>query len=324
MKNLMHTFSKNFIYPLLLIIFSGCNALAPEVYLYSFFKKNGQDGLHLAYSFDALKWEALKGNQSFITPELGKNKLMRDPCIIEGPDKKFHMVWTIGWGEKSIGYANSTDLIHWSEQKLIPVMEHEADALNCWAPELFYDDTSGQYLIYWSTTIPGRFPKTDLPQDNKNHRMYYVTTNDFESFSDTKLFFDQGFNVIDGTIQKIDSRYYLFLKNETKYPKPEKNIRIATSKNLLGAYSQASEPITDDWVEGPSAIETPEGWIVYYDEYTRENMGAVLSTDLKNWEDISDQISFPEGTRHGTVFKVNRPIFDQLFQYSEQSQSAEK
>jgi hypothetical protein len=37
-----------------------------------FFKKKGQDGLHLAYSFDALKWEALKGNQSFITPKLGK------------------------------------------------------------------------------------------------------------------------------------------------------------------------------------------------------------------------------------------------------------
>ena len=53
MKNLIHTFSKNFIYSLLLIIFLGCNASAPEVYLYSFFKKNGQDGLHLAYSFDA-------------------------------------------------------------------------------------------------------------------------------------------------------------------------------------------------------------------------------------------------------------------------------
>ena len=91
MKNLIHTFSKNFIYPLLLIIFLGCNASAPEVYLYSFFKKNGQDGLHLAYSFDALKWEALKGNQSFITPELGKNKLMRDPCIIEGQTINF--IW---------------------------------------------------------------------------------------------------------------------------------------------------------------------------------------------------------------------------------------
>lgn len=37
-------------------------------------------------------------------------------------------------------------------------------------------------------------------------------------------------------------------------------------------------------------------------------MGAVRSKDLKNWEDISDQISFPEGTRHGSVFKVSPQI----------------
>lgn len=27
-------------------------------------------------------------------------------------------------------------------------------------------------------------------------------------------------------------------------------------------------------------------------------MGAVQSRDLKNWEDISDQVYFPEGARH--------------------------
>ena len=45
--------------------------------------------------------------------------------------------------------------------------------------------------------------------------MYYVTTDDFKIFSDTKLFFDQGFSIVDGTIQKIDLRYYLFLKMRT-------------------------------------------------------------------------------------------------------------
>jgi hypothetical protein len=41
-------------------------------------------------------------------------------------------------------------------------------------------------------------------------------------------------------------------------------------------------------------------------------MGAVRSKDLKNWEDISDQISFPEGTRHGTVFKVSQKVLENL------------
>ena len=95
-------------------------------------------------------------------------------------------------------------LSNWSEQIYIPVMNHEETALNCWAPEIVYDDTKKQYLIYWSTTIPGRFPESIGSEGNKyNHRMYYVTTSDFQSFSNTELFYDHGFNVIDGTILKL-------------------------------------------------------------------------------------------------------------------------
>ena len=152
-----------------------------DIYMFSYFLGNGEDGLHLAYSKDGLKWEALKSNSSFLTPEVGNDKLMRDPCIIQGPEGKFHMVWTISWKEKSIGYAYSKDLINWSKQKSIPVMEHEKEAQNCWAPEVFYDKKSEQYIIFWSTTIPGRFPKTEKKGDN-NHRMYFVTTKDFMVF----------------------------------------------------------------------------------------------------------------------------------------------
>jgi hypothetical protein len=41
-------------------------------------------------------------------------------------------------------------------------------------------------------------------------------------------------------------------------------------------------------------------------------MGAIRSKDLKNWEDISDKISFPEGTRHGTVLKVDMSVLEKL------------
>ena len=53
-----------------------------KVYLFSYFKNNGQDGLHLAYSHDGFKWTALKNDQSFLKPLLSKDSLMRDPCII--------------------------------------------------------------------------------------------------------------------------------------------------------------------------------------------------------------------------------------------------
>jgi len=80
---------------LMLFIILGCQdsiEKQEEVFLFSYFKNNGEDGLHLAYSYDGLKWEALNDDKSFLTPELSKDKLMRDPCIIKGPDGKFHMV----------------------------------------------------------------------------------------------------------------------------------------------------------------------------------------------------------------------------------------
>lgn len=284
-----------------------------DVYLFSYFMGNGEDGLHLAYSFDGLKWEPLKNNKSFLTPTAGKDKLMRDPCIIQGPDGVFRMVWTVSWNEKGIGYAFSNDLINWSEQYYLPVMEHEPSARNCWAPEVFYDDKSKQYIIFWSTTIPGRFPETEISGDDKyNHRMYFVTTADFRDFTETELFYNHGFNVIDGTMTSDDEKYILFLKDETRTP-PQKNIRISTSSKLTSGFSKPSEPITGNyWAEGPTSLKKDGYQIVYFDKYMNHAMGAVRSKDLKNWEDISDQVSFPEGTRHGTVFTVPRVVFEKL------------
>lgn len=292
---------------LLFSVLTSCSEPEAAYYLFSYFQGNGEDGLHLAYSADGLSWTALRDNASFLTPTAGQDKLMRDPCIIRGGDGQFHMVWTVSWNEQGIGYAHSQDLIHWSEQQYIPVMAHEPEARNCWAPELFYDAGEDRYLLYWATTIPGRFPETDSTGDNGyNHRMYYTTTKDFVDFSPTALLYDEGFNVIDATIQKDGDTYVMFLKNEIKHPVAEKNIRVATAEHLTGPYSAASAPITDNWVEGPTVLYRPDNWIVYFDRYTQHAMGAVQSTDRQQWTDISDQLHFPEGTRHGTVFTVTQ------------------
>ncbi|MCF6333358.1 MAG: hypothetical protein L3J11_08740, partial [Draconibacterium sp.] len=39
-----------------------------EAYLFAYFIGNGEDGLHLAYSEDGLKWEALNNNEPFLNP----------------------------------------------------------------------------------------------------------------------------------------------------------------------------------------------------------------------------------------------------------------
>lgn len=304
---------------LIAMMHTGCLAESDTtaqkpVYLFSYFVDNGQDGLHLAYSLDGLEWKALHQGKSYLKPAVGRDKLMRDPCVLRGPDGLFHMVWTVSWKEKGIGYANSKDLITWSEQRYIPVMEHEPTAQNCWAPELIYDPQSKQYLIFWATTIPGRFPETEKGGDN-NHRIYYVTTRDFNTFSDTKLLLEPGFNVIDSTIIQAGGKWVMFLKNETKNP-PEKNIRISTADRPEGPWSPASDAITGKyWAEGPTAIQIGEWWYLYFDKYTEGKYGALRSKDLQKWEDISSQLRYPRGLRHGTVFAVEPEILKTLLTY---------
>jgi len=283
--------------------------------LFCYFTDNGQDGLHLAYSKDGLKWEALNQGKSYLTPTVGPDKLMRDPCITKGPDGIFHMVWTCSWKDKQIGVAHSKDLIHWSEQMAIPVMIHEPTAKNCWAPEIIYDSKAKNYLIYWATTIPDRHSPIEYSKQEKglNHRMYCTTTTDFKSYTPTRMFFNPKFSVIDATILPRDKNYYLFLKNENPNP-AEKNIRLTSSKSASGPYPTAvSKPITGNyWAEGPTAIKINDYVYVYFDRYTEHRYGAVRSKDLTDWEDISDQIKFPDGARHGTAFKISAKLFKEL------------
>jgi acetyl esterase/lipase len=283
----------------------------PEGYIFSYFKGNGEDGLHLAYSGNGYQWEALKNDTSFLTPEVGKDKLMRDPCIIKGGDGMYHMVWTVSWTDKGIGYASSKDLIHWSKQEFIPVMAHE-NARNTWAPEITFDEKKDKYMIYWASTIDGKFTATQAAEEKGyNHRIYYTTTKDFKKFSRTKLLYEPGFNVIDATIVKQDKGFVMYLKDETRNP-IQKNIKIAYSDHLTGPYTKAGKPITGNyWAEGPTAVKIDGHWVVYFDKYTQKKYGAVKET-TNGWEDISDSISFPLGTRHGSVFKVPQEVLMQL------------
>lgn len=302
------------LYFLLFLLCGNTAANAQDsVLLFSYFKGNGEDGLHLAYSLDGYRFEALNGDSSLLRPEVGEDKLMRDPCVIRGGDGKFHMVWTVSWNEKGIGYASSADLLNWSAQKYIPVMEHEPSARNCWAPEITYDREADRYMIYWATTIPGRFAKTDSSgDDGYNHRVYFTTTADFKTFSETRLLHDPGFNVIDASIKKYRDGYVMFLKNETRHP-AEKNIRLAFSRKLTGPYGKAGEPLTGNyWAEGPTAVFSANKWTVYFDKYTQKEMGAVTSSGLQEWTDVSGRVSFPEGTRHGSVFRVSRKEFERI------------
>ena len=278
---------------------------APEenIYMFSYFTGDGDDGLHLAYSYDCRNFTALNNNQSLLTPVIGDNK-MRDPSIQKDANGVFHMVWTdTSWTEmgednpanKGIGYASSTDLINWSTQRFLGVMEGTR-AENCWAPELFWDDINNVWMIVWSSTVP----------PTSGHRIYYTTTTDFYNFTPSQILYDPGYTLIDGAIIKYSTnRYAMFWKDETS-----KDIWIVESNSPRGPWGSRTLVYTQINAEGPAPAKVGNEWYVLYDQYSSHTWGMSRSSNLTSWSTIS--CSLPSGARHGTIFKISEALLNSL------------
>lgn len=277
--------------------------------MFSSFREPAADGLFIAYSEDGYHWKDLGG--SWLKPNVGKQKLMRDPSVVQAPDGTFHMVWTSSWrGDLGFGYANSKDLINWSEQKLIPAMT-DTSTVNVWAPELFYDDENKQFIIIWASTIPFKFPK-GIEDEKNNHRMYYMTTKDFNTFSAPKLYYDPGFSVIDCVIVKrAPKNYVLILKDNTR---PNRYLQTAFSDSPLGPWKDMTKPFSGLLTEGPTVVKVGEDYLIYYDFYGEKRYAAVKTRNFKNFTDVSDEISLPEGHKHGTIFTAKESVVKKMIE----------
>ncbi len=288
-----------------MFLLTSCSS---NIYLFTSFHEPANEGLRMLYSKDGYHWKT--SDSIYLKPMIGKDKIMRDPSMLQGPDGTFHLVWTTEWkGGNGFGHASSSDLINWSEQQYIPVMKHEQAVVNVWAPELFYDDVAGQYIIIWASTIPFRFEK-GIEEENNNHRMYYTTTKDFKIFSDTKLFLDPKFSVIDAVIVKRDTKdYVLVLKDNTR---PERNIKVAFADNPLGPWKDISKPFTEKFTEGPAVAKVKDGYLIYYDVYQKKKYGASFTKDFKSFVSADSLITVPVGHKHGTILKVNKKYLGAL------------
>jgi len=298
------------------ILFSSTLFAAPSstpamdkesVFLFTSFRNADQKFLRFLYSNDGYHWTNVPG--TFLEANVGANKQFRDPSLVRGPDGLFHLVWTAGWhGDQGFGCASSKDLIHWSEQQFVPVMTNEPTTVNVWAPEIFDDADGKQFVITWASTIPGRFPD-QLEKHENNHRLYFTTTSDFRTFSPTKLFLDPGFSVIDPFILKDGARYVLICKDNSR---PNLNLRVAFGKSAIGPWDNISAPFTEKFTEGPCALEIGDDWLIYFDAYRQNIYGAVKTRDFKTFTDITKDVSFPSGHKHGTALIVPREILDGL------------
>ena len=296
---------------LFLLVCCCANCRAKDIYVSTSFHEPATEGLRFIYSRDGIRWDSIEG--VFLRPEVGAQQVMRDPSIVKGPDGTFHLVWTSSWrGDRGFGYSSSKDLIHWTPQRFIPT-GMDTTTVNTWAPELFFDDVRQQFLIVWASCVPGRFP--DYQEDHKNnHRLYYMTTRDFRKFSKTQLFYDPDFSAIDATLVKQGKGDYAMVVKDNS--RPMRNLKVAFATSPYGPWSQASEPFTESFTEGPSTAKVGDWWYIYYDSYRHKIYGAHRTKDFKTFQDQTGAVSFPVGHKHGTVFMADEKLVEGLVKYN--------
>ena len=286
----------------------GCNKHEKELYVFTSFHEPATEGLRFLYSEDGVNWDSVPG--IWLKPEIGKQRVMRDPSIVRTPDETYHLVWTTSWrGDLGFGYANSKDLIHWSEQQLIPVMAHDTTTVNVWAPELFYDDENEQLMVVWASCVPGKYDN-GIEDVKNNHRQYYTTTKDFKNFSETKLLIDPGYSSIDAAIVKRAPKdYVMVIKDNTR---PNRNLQISFAHSPYGPWSQPSEPFTGFLTEGPCVTKVGNDYIVYYDDYNNKIYGAMRTSDFVKFADVTNEVNIPEGHKHGTIFRAPQSVIEKM------------
>jgi len=291
----------------------------PDPFLYAYHFGDGASGLHIAWSENGLKWQLLRNGKSVIKPGIGEY-LMLDPHLSQSPDGMFHLVWSTGPNRKEIGYSYSKNLLEWSGQRVIPVMESDSLVLNIRAPELYYDADGQSFMVYWASTVPGKFKETEkqndsLPNGMKfNNRIYKKFSNDLRTWGPTELFFEPGFNCTDASIAIDSGRVMLFYKDATQMGKNIQNgIKMGTSGAATGGFSKIPLLVSRrTWAESPTAIRIDSQFVVYFHKYKSRKMGAVVTKDFKKWKDISDTLSFPKGIGAGTVIRVPQNVLENL------------
>ena len=280
-------------------------------WLFAYFQEPGNQGIYLALSRDGLHYTPLNDGQPWVVPSQ-PGELMRDVFLTCGPDGHFQMVWTWNWHGDTLGHAASPDLLTWSPQQQIPIMQAFPATNNVWAPETYWDAPRKQWLLIWSSSM----------QDSKTgNRIWFALTPDFQTFSTPAIFFDPGTVAIDATIfhqQTGHGRtgpWRLIFKDQTLDPLTYQE-RVATGPTLEGPWTHISGPINESWSEGPSAIQLGRRFIVFYDHYRAPHARyeAVATTDWKHWQDITAETSLPANCKHGSFLRITDAEATRLLQ----------
>lgn len=294
-----------------------------NAYAFSFFY-NGKDGekqgMWMAVSRDGIDWEIVNGNQVVFKRPFGT--VLRDPAIAQGPDGTYHLVWTIDWASPAgVGYAHSKDLIHWEEARILDLMKPVEGTVNLWAPELVFDEADKRWMIYWGSSVEGRFNETRQKIPRRNNRMYCAFTTDFKTFTEPKVLL--GDHIVNDTrIINVDSPHgtYCMVTKHIVNPGTAAELYLAFSDRIDGPYKRVDESRFDyiskphKFCEGPAIIKIGDWYHCYFDLSREHRMACKRNRkiDSAGWEDITDRLTFPSGVKHGDVIRIPMETYEKL------------
>ncbi|EUC46744.1 glycoside hydrolase family 43 protein [Bipolaris oryzae ATCC 44560] len=307
-------------------------ALAPfEGYAFAYFTGNSIAGekIYMAASQgnNALKWNELNGGQPVLASTLG-TKGLRDPFVIRSNEgDKFFLLATdlsIGsgtsWGD-AVKFGSlyleiweSKDLKTWSAQRHVKVSPSTAG--NTWAPEAYYDASLGSYVVFWASSL---YEPSDTARTRSTyHRMMYVTTRDFVTFSQPQVWQDAGLSRIDTTVIKEGNTFYRFTKDEGGTGTNCQDIIQERSTSFLAPVSGWTQVAAcigrnagTSAVEGPTVFKANDNdvngkkFYLFVDEYTGRGYIPLETADISKptWK-VSSSYSLPRSPRHGTVIPI--------------------
>lgn len=286
---------------------------APAGYLFATFKGEQTpmtEQIYFSVSEDGRNWKALNdGNPALVSTQGEKG--LRDPYLLRSHDgSKFFMVATdlsinlnpnwrraVTEGSHNIVVFESTDLVNWSEPRLIAVAPEDAGCT--WAPEAIYDEENGDYMVFWASTT--------ARDDFAKHRIWAARTEDFVTFGDPFIFIEKPTTVIDTTIIHEGDAYYRFTKDE-KY----KSITMETAPRLAGPWENVSGFSLSKLVgfEGPECyLLDPESgrWCLILDQYSKgTGYQPYVTSDLASGNfEPAEGFNFPFHFRHGSVIPLS-------------------
>ncbi len=282
--------------------------------------------IFFGYSKDGLSWEKLNKDETGVAQPIlensgeGSDLGVRDPHLIRSPyGDKYWLLGTdlhaegggaggTGWnshgGSKNLVVWESTDLVHWSEPSLVFA---GLDTAGCvWAPEAYYDESTGDYMVYWSARDEAKHDTTD----GDPLCVYLTRTRDFKTFSEPQVWLDEsvisgkGVNIIDSTItyDAAAKKYYRFSTSDW-------HTILDVSDSLNGPWTRLINrgEYTDhgfSGVEGLTCYQLPDGtWCAMGDN---QGYKAFTTSDLATANFTSATATFDERFRHGSVIRLSK------------------